>query len=94
VGRLDLWREMRAAQSLAGLSDRNAIALATLDGARALGLEQEVGSVEVGKWGDLVAVRASGSPDADPIGTLLLTAPSDVVLTVLGGVIVHQRPPA
>jgi cytosine/adenosine deaminase-related metal-dependent hydrolase len=73
VGELDLWAEARAA----GLEDEDAIRTLTIEGARALGWESEIGSLEVGKAADLavLAVRPSGRP---------------AVLTVLAGRIVHR----
>lgn len=92
VGRLDLFREVRAAQALAELSDESALRLATLEGARALGLEQEIGSLTEGKWGDLIAVELTGNRTlAAPAGAVLQASPEDVMLTVLGGRIVHRR---
>jgi cytosine/adenosine deaminase-related metal-dependent hydrolase len=91
VGSLDLFREARAAQALAGLSDEHAVALATLEGARALGLEREIGSLTEGKWGDVIAVRLGGNRTmAAPATAVLHAAPPDVVLTVLGGRVVHR----
>jgi len=87
VGRLDLFAEMRAARDLAGLSDEEAIALATIEGARSLGLEREIGTLTPGKWGDVIAVRPPDAPS-----DVLACSPQDVCLTVLGGHIVHQSP--
>jgi cytosine/adenosine deaminase-related metal-dependent hydrolase len=95
VGRLDLFAEARAAQSLGGLDDRQALALGTLDGARALGLEGEIGSLSKGKWGDVIAIQSSRRPTVEsPAGLVLASAPEDVILTVLGGRIVHRDAPA
>jgi len=62
---LDMFSEMRTAALLAKAVSANAAALpaydalkmATLDGARALGLDHLVGSLEIGKRADLVAVQ-------------------------------------
>jgi len=95
VGKLDLFREARAAQTLAGLSDAESLALATLDGARALGLESEIGSLTPGKWGDLaVLAPPPAAVGADPARAALHASPAEVVLTVLGGRIVHRAAPA
>jgi 5-methylthioadenosine/S-adenosylhomocysteine deaminase len=95
VGPLDLFAEARAAQRLAGLSDRAALALATLHGARALGLAGELGSLTPGKWGDAVVVSAPPGPlQRAPEAVLLAARPGAVVLTVLGGRIVHREGPA
>jgi imidazolonepropionase-like amidohydrolase len=40
------------------MAPRDAIMAATSNAARAIGLADEVGSIEAGKWADLVAVRA------------------------------------
>lgn len=79
--RLDMFTEMRSAALLQKVS-RGADALpaarvlrmATLDGARALGLEAEVGSVEPGKRADLTVLE---------LGRLHTTPRPDVVSTVV-----------
>ena len=61
---LDMFAEVRLASLLAkhagsdatALSATEAIAMATLDGARALGIDDRVGSIEAGKRADLVAI--------------------------------------
>ncbi len=62
--KLDMIQEMRAAALLqksatgdaAALPAQEALHMATLGGARALGLEEEIGSVEVGKRADLAVI--------------------------------------
>ena len=98
VAHLDLFAEARAARALGGLSAEEALALCTLDGAKALGLEGEVGSLTRGKWGDVVAVDAGDSQAgvaAAPAESVLAAAPGSVRLTVVGGRVMHQSgPPA
>jgi cytosine/adenosine deaminase-related metal-dependent hydrolase len=70
------------------------VALATLEGARALGLGQETGSLTPGKWGDVVAVAAGNretAPDRSPPEAVLGADPGAVRLTVLGGRVVFRR---
>ena len=71
--RLDLIQEMRHAALLAKVGSMDASALpahavlrmATLDGARALGLGEHIGSIESGKFADLCAVDL-GAVDCQP----------------------------
>jgi len=70
--RLDAFAEMRLAALIQkprlgpdALPAAHALELATLGGARALGLENEIGSVEVGKRADLIVLDLSG-PHTQP----------------------------
>jgi 5-methylthioadenosine/S-adenosylhomocysteine deaminase len=85
VRRLDLLAEARAAGTLAPLSADELMALCTVGGARALGLEQETGSLRVGKWGDCAVIRMGKAPSRSPAEEVLASAPADVVLTCLAG---------
>jgi cytosine/adenosine deaminase-related metal-dependent hydrolase len=49
-----------------GLSPAAALRIATLNGARALGLAQQLGSIEAGKWASL-AVVGLNDPNDDPL---------------------------
>jgi 5-methylthioadenosine/S-adenosylhomocysteine deaminase len=83
--RLDMFGEMRLGALLAkavahdaqALPAQAALRAATLGGARALGLEERIGSVEPGKCADLAAVRLDGpelSPLYDPVSQLVYAA--------------------
>jgi imidazolonepropionase-like amidohydrolase len=67
----DTWdpiqRELELIVTLMNVSPAEAITIATRNGAAALGLADETGTIEVGKSADLLAVR--GEPDVD-IGAL------------------------
>jgi len=81
---LDMLTEMQYASMLAKgstgdptvLSAREVLEMATLRGAKALGLEKATGSVKVGKAADLVAIdlgMLEASPIYDPLGQLVYT---------------------
>jgi len=94
--RLDMFEEMRLAATLqavrkapGALTARDALWMATREGARALSLEDEIGSLEPGKRADLIVVGRRGvhqAPDPDPWSTLVYaTRGSDVRLTMVDG---------
>ena len=65
-----------------------AVEMATLVGARALGLDGEIGSIEVGKWADLVLFesrRAEWRALLDPVNNLIYSADGRSVRTVVAG---------
>lgn len=70
----DMFEEMKVASLLGKLKDRDAAAMdswdvlsmATIEGARAVGLDHEIGSIETGKRADIIAVRAD-TPRMTPL---------------------------
>jgi 5-methylthioadenosine/S-adenosylhomocysteine deaminase len=94
---LDMFEAMRQAAFLAKLqtSDpralpaRKALEMATIDGARALGLEALVGSLEAGKRADVITVSmtaARQTPMYDPLSHLVyVTRGDDVKTTIVNG---------
>jgi cytosine/adenosine deaminase-related metal-dependent hydrolase len=93
----DMFDELRAAVAGArarekrpdALSAADALELATLGGARALGLESDRGSLTPGKRADLTILSLEGSPFVpweDPVtATVLGGSPSHVVATLVSG---------
>ncbi|WP_223414531.1 MULTISPECIES: TRZ/ATZ family hydrolase [unclassified Pseudomonas] len=87
---LDLLGETRTAALLAkavagsatALDAHRALRMATLNGARAMGIEADVGSLEVGKAADIVAFDLSGlaqQPVYDPVSQLIYATGRDCV---------------
>jgi 5-methylthioadenosine/S-adenosylhomocysteine deaminase len=94
---MDLFEEMRfavlmhrgARHRIHALTAQEALAMATIGGASALGLETEIGSLEPGKRADLCVVRLDdlhSLPAYDPYSALVYAArASDVLATFLAG---------
>jgi 5-methylthioadenosine/S-adenosylhomocysteine deaminase len=83
--KLDMFSEMRLASLLAKNREQDptvipaplALQMATLNGARALGREHDLGSLTTGKWADVVAVNMhhiGTALVADPIAELVYAA--------------------
>jgi len=98
---LDALTELRHAALLAksktsttALPARDALSLATFGGAKALGIGDETGSLEVGKQADLQVIRIDGphvEPGGDVFSRLVYAATSrDVTHVIAGGrLVVH-----
>jgi 5-methylthioadenosine/S-adenosylhomocysteine deaminase len=94
---LDMFEAMRQAAFLHKLITRDpraipapvALRMATIDGARALGMDQAIGSLEPGKRADLIVVSMSAArqtPMYDPLSHLVyVTRGDDVRTTIVNG---------
>jgi 5-methylthioadenosine/S-adenosylhomocysteine deaminase len=94
---IDPWAEMRAAIAAARARDRRpealsaaeALELATLGSARALGLADEIGSLAPGKRADLTVVSSAGSPydpiDDPAVAVVFGGSPGGVLETIVDG---------
>ncbi len=100
---LDIFQEMRLAgliqkprRGVESLPAREIVKMATLGGARALGLEQEIGSIEIGKKADLILLdlnRIHSFPVTDVFTSLVYSARATDVQTVIidGEVVMENR---
>lgn len=100
----DVIRDMRMASYLACLLEKNPtvvpaeniLEMATINGARAMGLEDQIGSIEVGKRADFIVIdmdKPHLTPCFDPVSTIVYAAHgSDVDTVVVDGIILmHNR---
>jgi 5-methylthioadenosine/S-adenosylhomocysteine deaminase len=96
---LDMFAEMRLAAGLQAitkgpraLTALDVLTMATREGARALGLDAEIGSIEVGKQADLIVIdrdRPHLATCPDPISAIVYSArPSDVRTTIVAGEVI------
>lgn len=103
---LDMWGEIDTVAKLhkvatldpTVVSAREAVAMATIEGARAIHMADQIGSLEVGKKADVIIVGLSGAheiPMYDVYSHLAYTVKSsDVETVVVGGkVVVENRKP-
>jgi 5-methylthioadenosine/S-adenosylhomocysteine deaminase len=101
---LNLFEEMHLAALLQkwlrrdaeALPARQVLRMATINGAKALGLEAEIGSLEVGKQADVIVIDAAQphlAPRHDPIALLVYSAQAADVATVLvaGRILLEER---
>ena len=94
---LDMFGAMRAASFLqkvatsdpTAVSARAAVQMATIGGARALGMDKQIGSLEPGKRADMIIVSMSAArqtPMYDPLSHLVyVTRGDDVQTTIVNG---------
>jgi 5-methylthioadenosine/S-adenosylhomocysteine deaminase len=101
---LNLFEEMHLAALLQkwlrrdaeALPARQVLRMATINGAKALGLDGEIGSLEVGKQADVLVIDAAQphlAPRHDPIALLVYSAQAADVATVLvaGRILLEER---
>ncbi|AIQ14204.1 5'-deoxyadenosine deaminase [Paenibacillus durus] len=101
---LDMFNEMRLAALIqkplhgpTAMDAKSVFRMATIGGAKAVGMENEIGSIEVGKKADLAILNLFNfhtfpSFDADPISRIVYSATrADVESTIINGKIVMDR---
>jgi len=100
---LDMFEAMRTASFLAKVATsdptavgaKTAVQMATIGGARALGMEKQIGSLEPGKRADMIIVSMSTArqtPMYDPISHLVyVTRGDDVETTIVNGQVLMRN---
>jgi cytosine/adenosine deaminase-related metal-dependent hydrolase len=84
----------RARSGPAAMTARDALEMATMGGARVLGREGDIGSLEPGKLADIALWRLDGLPHAgiaDPVAAMLLGPPPPLDLLLVQGRPVVER---
>ncbi|MEO0576707.1 MAG: amidohydrolase family protein [Pseudomonadota bacterium] len=91
---LDMWEEIRLAGLLAKLIETDptalpaadVLAMATIEGARAIGIENEIGSLEVGKRADMIQIETDDlmhTPTYDLRSHLVYVSDANNVVTTI-----------
>jgi aminodeoxyfutalosine deaminase len=88
---MNLFEETLFAVKLHDFDGATGLRLATLEGARALGIEAETGSLEVGKWADLAVIEVLPSGEDPEREVLEAAAGGGVTATVVSGDPVYDR---
>ncbi|CAN5596366.1 amidohydrolase family protein [soil metagenome] len=88
---MNLFEETLFAVELHGFDGATGLRLATLEGARALGVDDEIGSLETGKWADFAVVEASTGGEDPEREILEAAAGGSVVATVVGGDLIYNQ---
>ncbi|ARK30707.1 5'-deoxyadenosine deaminase [Halalkalibacter krulwichiae] len=101
---LDMFNEMRLAALIqkpangpTSMDARTVLKMATIGGAKAIGLGDEIGSIEVGKKADLIILNLNDfhtypSYDVDPISRIVYSATrADVETSIINGKIVMEN---
>lgn len=77
------------------LDSSTMLEMATIGAARALRIDNRVGSLELGKEADIVAVDLSGShqtPASDPVSAIVNSCNSaDVLMTMVAGAVLYEK---
>jgi cytosine/adenosine deaminase-related metal-dependent hydrolase len=88
---MNLFEETLFALELHGFDGRTGLRLATLEGARALGIEAETGSLEAGKWADLAVIDVDPGEEDPEREVLEAAAGGGVAATVASGSSIYDR---
>ena len=98
----DMVRDLRLTSYLANLRENDptmvpaetVLEIATINGAKAMGLENEIGSIEVGKKADFIVINMDAphlTPAPDPVSTIVYAAVgTDIDTVVINGQLVMQ----
>lgn len=93
VPTLSMWDEMRYAYKIHksdGISAEDIFGLATIGGARALGLDKEIGTLEMGKKADIIAVPLPNKNTGDLYSDLLRETKSCIMSVVNGKILFKE----
>ncbi len=85
----------RAVSRTGFIDSKTMLEMATIGGAQALKMDDKVGSLEVGKLADVIAVDMSGShqtPTSDPISDVVSACNgTDILMTMVDGKVLYEK---
>lgn len=91
---LDMFQSMHIASLLNRLTAKDVIKMATINGAKALGIDSKVGSIEVNKCADLIIIDLNTSlfkPFNDILSHIAHNVvPNDVYISMVNGEIIYK----